>query len=81
MTKYVLALDAAVRLAQDQTVLDDRHQLLAPALLRSQVLSLLYGAGQRGELSKADDALVTQDTELADAVRPLVAVVGLDALA
>lgn len=30
------------------------HQLLAPALLRSQVLSLLYQAVRRGELTRRD---------------------------
>jgi predicted nucleic acid-binding protein len=56
MTRYVITPDTALRLAQDQTVIGDGCQLLAPTLLRSQVLSLLYQAVQRGELSKADAA-------------------------
>lgn len=56
MTRYVITPDTALRLAQDQTVIGDGCQLVAPTLLRSQVLSLLYQAVQRGELSKADAA-------------------------
>ena len=32
----------------------DEHRLLAPTLLRSQVLSLLYQAAHRGEMTKTD---------------------------
>jgi hypothetical protein len=42
------------RLAHDQAVIRDEHQILAPALLRSQVLSLLYQAVHRGEMTKAE---------------------------
>ena len=56
MTRYVITPDTALRLAQDQTVIGDGCQLVAPTLLRSEVLSLLYQAVQRGELSKADAA-------------------------
>ncbi len=42
MTRYVIGPDVAIRLAQDETVIRDDHQILAPALLRSQLLSLLY---------------------------------------
>jgi hypothetical protein len=42
MTRYVIGPDVAIRLAQDQAVIRGGHQVLAPALLRSQVLSLLY---------------------------------------
>lgn len=56
MTRYVITPDTALRLAQDQTATGDGCQLVAPTLLRSQVLSLLYQAVQRGQLSKADAA-------------------------
>ncbi len=56
MTRYVITPDTALRLAEDQTVIGDGCQLVAPTLLRSQVLSLLYQAVRRGELSKADAA-------------------------
>ena len=54
MTRYVIGPDVALRLAHDQADVSDEHQLLAPTLLRSQVLSLLYQATQRGELTKKD---------------------------
>ena len=54
MTKYVIGPDVALRLAHDQVVIPDEHQLLAPALLRSQVLSLLYQAVRHGEMTKKD---------------------------
>ncbi len=54
MTKYVIGPDVAIRLAHDQAVIRDEQQILAPALLRSQVLSLLYQAVHRGEMTKAE---------------------------
>ena len=46
--------DAAIRLAHDQAVIRGGHQLLAPALLRSRVLSLLYQAVRRGEMTRKE---------------------------
>jgi predicted nucleic acid-binding protein len=54
ITKYVIGPDVALRLARDEVVIHDEHRLLAPTLLRSQLLSLLYGAVRRGELTKKD---------------------------
>ena len=54
MTRYVIGPDVALRLAQEQTAVRAHHQLVAPTLIRSQVLSLLYRAVASGELSKAD---------------------------
>ena len=54
MTKYVIGPDVAIRLARDQAVIGEDHQMLAPALLRSQVLSSLYQAVHRGEMTKKD---------------------------
>ena len=54
MTRYVIGPDVAIRLAEDQAVIRGEHQILAPALLRSQVLSLLYQAVRRSELSRRD---------------------------
>lgn len=54
MTKYVIDPGVAIRLAQDQAVIGDEHQVLAPTLLRSQLLSLLYRAVHRGEMTKKD---------------------------
>ena len=49
MTRYVIGPEVAIRLANDQTVIRDGQQILAPTLLRSQLLSLLYQAVNRGE--------------------------------
>ena len=52
MTRYVIGPEVAIRLAHDHVVIGDAHQILAPTLLRSQVLSLLYQAVHRGEMTK-----------------------------
>src|SRR6516162_11650676 len=54
MTRYVIGPDVAIRLAHDEAVIRDGHQMLAPTLLRSQMLSLLYQAVRRGELTRKD---------------------------
>jgi hypothetical protein len=46
--------DVAIRLAHDQAVIGDEHQILAPTLLRSQTLSLLYQEVHRGEMAQKD---------------------------
>lgn len=54
MTRYVIGPDVALRLARDEAVIRAEHQLLAPAVLRSQLLSLLYQAVRRDEMTKQD---------------------------
>ena len=54
MTRYVISPEVALRLAHHETVIPDEHQLLAPTLLRSQILSLLYQAVRRGEMTMKD---------------------------
>jgi predicted nucleic acid-binding protein len=54
MTRYVISPEVAVHLAHDEAVIPGEHQLLAPTLLRSQLLSLLYRAVRRGEMTKKD---------------------------
>ena len=54
MTRYVIGPDVAMRLARERAAVSDEHQILAPTLLRSHVLSSLYQAVQRGELTKKD---------------------------
>lgn len=44
----------ALRLAQEDAVIADEHKLLAPTLLRSQLLALLYRAVRQGEMTKSD---------------------------
>jgi hypothetical protein len=53
MAKYVIGPDVAIQLARDKAVISGEHQILAPALLRSQLLSLLYQV-RRGEMTKKE---------------------------
>lgn len=52
MTRFVIGADAALHLAQTRAVVPTMHQLLAPTLIRSQVLAELYARVQRGELDR-----------------------------
>jgi hypothetical protein len=54
MTRYVIGPDVAIHLAGEEAVIPDGHHMLAPMLLRSQMLSLLYQAVHRGEMTKED---------------------------
>lgn len=54
MTRYVIGPDVAIHLAGEEAVIPDGHNMLAPPLLRSQMLSLLYQAVRRGEITKED---------------------------
>lgn len=53
MTRFVVDPSAVLHLAAESAQVAPEHELLAPTLLRSQVLSLLHEAVQRGDL--ADD--------------------------
>ena len=50
MTRFVVDAGAVLHLASADTEVSDTHKLLAPTLLRSQTLSLLHEAVQRGEI-------------------------------
>lgn len=54
MARYVIDPAAAIHLAKTNAVIADGHQLLAPAVLRSQVLSILYEATGAGDLTKQE---------------------------
>jgi predicted nucleic acid-binding protein len=54
VTRYVIDPDVAQRLARDRAVVRNEHRLVAPTLLRSQLLSSLYQAVRRGELTRKD---------------------------
>ncbi len=54
MSRYVIRPDVAIALARDEAVISDEHELLAPTLLRSQVLSQLYRAVRDGEMSQQE---------------------------
>lgn len=131
MTKYVIGPDVALYLARDEVMIPEEHRLLAPTLFRSQMLSLLYQAVRRGEMTAKDaerrldyvralrirllgdrvlqnvawkiadqhgwpdtldaeyialtqlqaDAFITLDVELAEAVKGVVTIAGIEALA
>jgi predicted nucleic acid-binding protein len=56
MTRFVVDAGAVIHLASKEIEAPGKHKLLAPTLLRSQTLSALHEAVQRGELA-ADVAL------------------------
>jgi predicted nucleic acid-binding protein len=57
VTRFVVDASAVLHLASAAVQVPPEHQLLAPTLLRSQTLSLLHEAVQRGEL----DAVVARE--------------------
>jgi predicted nucleic acid-binding protein len=54
MTKYVITPDVALRLARDEAAIPAEHQLLAPNLLRSRMLTHLYRAVRQGEMARKE---------------------------
>lgn len=54
MTRYVIGPDVALELARLRPQLPARHRLLAPTLLRSQVLAALYQQVRAGTLAQAE---------------------------
>ena len=50
MTRFVVDASAVLHLASAEVDTPRDHQLLAPTLMRSQVLSMLHEAVQRGEI-------------------------------
>jgi predicted nucleic acid-binding protein len=50
MTRFVVDVSAVLHLAAADAEVPDGHELLAPTLLRSQTLSALHEAVQRGAL-------------------------------
>ena len=54
MTRFVVDCDTLLRIAAGEIEVAAEHQLVAPTLVRSQALSALYEAAQRGEVSAAE---------------------------
>jgi predicted nucleic acid-binding protein len=50
MTKFVVDASVVLHLVSAEVAVSDKHALLAPTLLRSQTLSALHEAVQRGEI-------------------------------
>ena len=60
MTRFVIDAPTLVHLVAEQVPVAPGHQLVAPQLLRSQALALLFAAVRRGELSE-QQALVQHE--------------------
>ena len=54
MTRFVVDCEVLLRIAAGEIELAPGHQLVAPALVRSQALAAMYGAARRGEISAAE---------------------------
>jgi predicted nucleic acid-binding protein len=56
VTRYVIGPDVALMLAERRAEIPNHHRLLAPTLLRSQVLALAYSQVRQGLLEKKEAA-------------------------
>jgi predicted nucleic acid-binding protein len=54
MARYVIGPDVALRLAETQAGVAARVRLLAPTLLRSEVLARLFAAARRGGIDRRE---------------------------
>jgi len=54
MTRYVIGPDVALMLAEKRARVSDRHRLLAPTLLRSQVLAQLFSDVRAGKSDRKE---------------------------
>lgn len=54
MPRFVITPDVGLYLAEREQVIGAEHQLLAPTLFRSQVLSSLYRAVRKEEITKKE---------------------------
>ena len=54
MTKFVIGPDVALMLAEKRAKVHGQHKLLAPTILRSQVLAQLYEEVRAGALPKRE---------------------------
>ena len=54
MTRFVVDCETLLRIAAREIEVASEHQLLAPALVRSQALATLYEAARAGTLSAAE---------------------------
>ena len=52
MARFVVDCGVALRIVEEDVTLSPDHSLLAPTLLRSQVLDVLFGRVQRGALAE-----------------------------
>lgn len=52
--RFVIALDTALRLIRERKKIPPQNRLLAPTLLRSQILSELFASVNRGEFDRKE---------------------------
>ena len=52
VARFVIDAQTALHLAETRSVIPVHHHVLAPTLLRSQVLALLYDAVRRGDMDR-----------------------------
>lgn len=52
MTRYVIDAPTLLHLVAHGVQVDARHQIVAPSIIRSQALALLFGAVRRGDLTE-----------------------------
>jgi indolepyruvate ferredoxin oxidoreductase alpha subunit len=52
VTRFVVDTSAVLHLLAEDIVVSDDHQLVAPTLIRSQMLAELYGAVRRGDMTE-----------------------------
>lgn len=62
MTKFVVDAGVVIRLARESLDVHPQHQLFAPTLLRSQVLSSLHEAVDRSELTADEGRALLEQT-------------------
>ena len=55
MARYVIDCGVALYLAAEEIAVPEKHELLAPTLLRSQTLSALHEAVHAGKLDRDGD--------------------------
>ena len=54
MTRYAIDAEVAIRLIRDESDADQRHHLVAPSVLRSQALSILFRDVRTGKLTETE---------------------------
>ena len=54
MTRYGIDALVAIRLAESETAVPDEHRLVAPSLLRSDALAILYRSVREGERTEQE---------------------------
>jgi predicted nucleic acid-binding protein len=57
MTRFVIDAGVALKLAVETNAIATGHQLLAPTLLRTEVLAALYVQARAGKITKKDAGL------------------------